>query len=96
MIKPAINDQTTMKIDKLDNYKIDADIIKIDVEGFEVEVLKGGLNTIKNAKTIIIETHSKDLQIKVAKLLSGIGFKMEKKIQNYLAKNVRIEYWSKT
>lgn len=84
-----------IKIDKLNNFNIDADIIKIDVEGFETEVLKGGLKTIKNAKTIIIETHSKKLQVEVAKLLLGSGFHLSKVIKNYLIKNVRVEYWHK-
>lgn len=84
-----------IKIDKLDNFNIHADIIKIDVEGFEIEVLKGGLNTIKNAKTIIIETHSKNLQVEVAKILLGSGFHLSKIIKNYSQKNVRLEYWIK-
>ena len=85
----------SIRIDKLDDFNIYADIIKIDVEGFEIEVLKGGLNTIKNAKTIIIETHSKNLQLEVAKLLSRSGFHLSKIIKNYAAKNVRVEYWFK-
>lgn len=84
-----------IRIDKLDNFNICPDIIKIDVEGFEVAVLKGGLETIKKAKTIIIETHSKKLQAEVKKILSGSGFNLSKIIKNYVAKNVRVEYWSK-
>jgi FkbM family methyltransferase len=84
-----------IKIDRLDNLNIYADIIKIDVEGSETEVLKGGLNTIKNAKTIIIETHSKNLQVEVAKLLSGTGLCLSQIIRNYTARNVRVEYWFK-
>ncbi len=82
-----------IKIDKLDNFNIYADVIKIDVEGFEIEVIKGGLNTFKNAKAIIIETHSKNLQVEVAKMLSGLGFHLNKIIKNYSSKNVRVEYW---
>ena len=35
--------------------------MKIDVEGFEMEVIEGGINTVKSANKIIIETHSKRL-----------------------------------
>lgn len=84
-----------IKINKLDNLNLYADVIKIDVEGFETEVLKGGLNTINNAKSIIIETHSKDLQSEVAELLSNMGFELSKIIKNYTSRNVRVEYWNK-
>ncbi|MFB0924882.1 MAG: FkbM family methyltransferase [Vicingaceae bacterium] len=52
---------TTVKVDMLDNILptgITSDILlKIDVEGFEYNVLKGGENTLKNknVKAIIIE-----------------------------------------
>jgi FkbM family methyltransferase len=32
------------------------DLIKIDTQGSELDVLKGGLNTFKNAKIVILET----------------------------------------
>lgn len=98
MAKPLVTnslEHEIIKIDKLDNFNIYADIIKIDVEGFEIEVIKGGFNTIKNAKTIIIETHSKNLRMEVAKMLSGAGFHLGKVIKNYASKNVRVEYWFK-
>ena len=82
-------------MNELDNLNLNADIIKIDVEGFEVEVLRGGLSTINNAKNILIETHSKSLQVEVAKLLSKMGFHLSKIITYYNSKNVRIEYWLK-
>ena len=49
-----------LKIDKLDNFKskltiIDPLLIKIDVQGYEDLVLKGGINIVKSAKIIIIE-----------------------------------------
>jgi FkbM family methyltransferase len=84
-----------IKMNKLDNLDLNADIIKIDVEGFETEVLRGGLNTINNAKDIIIETHSNVLQAEVAELLSKMGFHLSKIIKNYLSKSIRVEYWKK-
>lgn len=95
--KPAEQglESETMNIDRLDSYSIAADIVKIDVEGFEMEVLKGGLNVIKNANTIIIETHSKDLRVEVAKFLSPLGFQFKKSVKTYLGKNIRVEFWYK-
>ena len=54
-----------IKMKKLDDIEINNKIgfIKIDVEGHEKNVLKGGLNTIKNNKPILLieieEKHSK-------------------------------------
>lgn len=44
---------------KLDTYfeDIKVDCIKIDVEGAELKVINGGINTIKNSKFCIIECH---------------------------------------
>jgi len=53
-------EQFPIKIRRLDDYleekKIDApDLIKLDVQGYEIEVLKGGIKCIKKAKAIICE-----------------------------------------
>ena len=85
----------SIKMNKLDNLNLNADIIKIDVEGFETEVLKGGLNTINKAKYIIIETHSRALSAEVRELLSKMGFNLSRFVKNYLSKNVRVEYWNR-
>lgn len=55
------NNTIDVKIAKLDDVIKDLDItesllIKIDVQGYENEVLKGGEKTIKKAKLIIVET----------------------------------------
>lgn len=84
-----------IKMNRLDNLNLYADIIKIDVEGFETEVLRGGLVTINNARYIIIETHSTSLRVEVAKLLSKMSFHLGKIIRNYASNNVRVEYWLK-
>jgi FkbM family methyltransferase len=43
----------------LDEYFIDKDLdyLKIDVEGAELKVIKGGVNTIKKCKYVIVECH---------------------------------------
>jgi FkbM family methyltransferase len=50
-----------VKIDRLDDLSKDFNLgssllIKIDVQGYEDKVLQGGMNTIQQAKIIIIET----------------------------------------
>ena len=48
-----------IKIDKLDNFSIKPTFIKIDVEGSELNVLKGGIQTINANKPVIcIEIHT--------------------------------------
>ena len=46
-----------IKLDTFINSKNKPDFVKIDVEGFEEEVLKGLKNNLKNIKIIMIEFH---------------------------------------
>ncbi len=56
------------------NFK-NVDLIKIDAEGFEMEVLESGIETIKKYKPkIIIETHSFWLEKEVREKLKELGY----------------------
>lgn len=61
--RPNEEDVTLLvKVDKLDNilphdYKVD--LIKIDVEGGELNVMRGAINTLKTQKPFIIFEHGK-------------------------------------
>ena len=67
-----------IKFRTLDSYKIKPDIIKIDVEGFEVNVLRGAIKTIKKYKPkIIIETHSRELEEQVKEMLTSLVYKLK-------------------
>jgi FkbM family methyltransferase len=61
--RPHEQDVTLLvKVDKLDNilphdYKVD--LIKIDVEGGELNVMQGGINTLKKNKPFVIFEHGK-------------------------------------
>ena len=48
-------------------------IVKIDVEGFELKVLKGMVNNLSKIKFLIIETNDKDT---ITKFLNKYGFKL--------------------
>lgn len=63
----------TKRIDSLDLQS--CTFIKIDVEGFELEVLGGALNVIRKYKPkLIIETHSLSLRKKTEEFLSQFGY----------------------
>jgi FkbM family methyltransferase len=78
----------SIEITTIDSLQLDKlDYIKIDVEGYEQEVINGGINTIKKCKPIIIlecyETFSplKEATIKFVKnkynLLLNLGYEVE-------------------
>ena len=67
------------RTEKLDSYALEqVDILKIDVEGFEFEVIQGAENTIRSLKPrIILETHSKELRRKCNEFLNELGYKLK-------------------
>ena len=80
---------TTIKIIKLDSFiknNNSPDFVKIDVEGFEEEVLKGLTNNLKNIKLIMIEFHFDKLYKKystrsIHRLLMKNNFKLVKSVK---------------
>ena len=63
--------------------KIIPDHIKIDVDGLEHRVIKGALESITQAKTVIIElnTNLKEHKVLVS-LIKSLGFKLDEKQVN--------------
>ena len=78
----VIQEKGDTKICTIDSLNLDnVDLIKIDVEGFEMEVLKGATETIKNAQYIMIELNNNTKKygssnIEIEKYLPTLGFKM--------------------
>jgi len=55
----VLKEKGKIKISTLDSFKFkDVDLIKIDVEGLEMEVIKGGLETISNTQYLMIELNN--------------------------------------
>ena len=71
---------SVLKIDDLsfDGEKID--FIKIDTEGFEIEVLKGAKNTIMKNRPVIFVESFKDKYPIVKEILESYGYKLEQEV----------------
>ena len=76
---------TNVPVVKLDDYVdqlqlLDNTLIKIDVQGFEHEVIKGAENTLRRCKVVIVETSFETLYDKqplfdeIYKAMSNLGF----------------------
>lgn len=73
------NGTLPIEVRTLDSYGYDnVSFIKIDVEGYEEEVLRGGVETIARCKPIIyLEADRKEKLASLAKFLESIGYSRE-------------------
>ncbi len=53
------------------NLSVDIDLIKIDVEGSEVDCIKGATQTLQKTKNILIECHSTQNKKEIERMLDG-------------------------
>ena len=52
------------------------DILKIDIEGFEVEALQGAKETLRKTKRVVLEYHSPELRSQCLQILTHNGFEI--------------------
>ena len=55
------------------------DILKIDIEGYEVETLEGASQTLKHTKHVVLEYHSAELRKRCIEILVQNGFESHEK-----------------
>ena len=68
----------TIQFRRLDSFNLKCDLLKIDVEGFELEVLKGSIETIRKYRPkIILETHTKKLRNECNNFLESEGYNLK-------------------
>jgi len=85
-VKRALELCFLVTINELDDLNLERlDFIKIDVEGMEIEVLKGAEKTIKrNYPQMLIEIIKSDKD-KICEILYNLGYKLYKMQMNVLA-----------
>ena len=82
------NGSIGVKIDQLDNFiKDDVHFLKIDVEGYEFEVLKGAKNILKKTKYIYFECNTKLLKMNNTSEREICTFLLEKNFKIYDTQN---------
>ena len=69
----------SVKTTTIDSLNLKPSLLKIDVEGFELAVLHGAEQTLKNNNIrLIIETHSKELRKQCTEFLHSLGYSLYK------------------
>lgn len=64
---------------RLDALDLNPDFIKVDVEHWELEVLKGAEKTLRYCRpSVLIECHNNDLSYQVEAFLKGLGYTPER------------------
>lgn len=75
MVNSQSGSSESVRMLTLDSLELCPSLMKVDVEGFEVDVLQGSLKTIQKYKPkIIIETHSKKLRRESLEVLLENGY----------------------
>jgi FkbM family methyltransferase len=79
----TFNHTRFIQIDTLDSYGItDCNLLNIDVQGYELEVLKGAINTLTHVDYILTEVNEKELYENCAQL---------NELDSFLADFTRVE-----
>lgn len=72
-------DLVGVELQRLDDqpfvHEMPVDLIKVDVEGHELEVLRGGLETIRRDKPVLILEDNQEQREAIRSLLEGLGYR---------------------
>ena len=77
-----VNEKGNIRMITLDHMAYeDVDMIKIDVEGYEMQVLKGATKTLENIKYLMIELNNNTKKygsnnVEVERYIASLGFKV--------------------
>jgi len=63
-----------IKISSLDKFQLSPDLIKIDTQGFELFILKGAKNTLKNKPVLLLECEKKQQKHLITEYLTPLGY----------------------
>ena len=86
-------EEGNIKCRTLDSFELnDIDLIKIDVDGFEVEVLQGAIDTISRNKAVINIEMKKNKRPKTCKRIKKILHRLN---YNYMQRTRSDEIWIK-
>lgn len=73
----------TIDIKTLDSFNLEPDFIKMDIQGYELQVLEGAVDTLREYKpTLLIETKSagNDISMQIGRFIAKFGYKQIKKL----------------
>ena len=76
MFQVGKGDETDMV--RLDSLGLKGDVIKIDVEHYNIPLLNGGEETIKKATQVFIECESDEILMETNEIMTKYGFKLQK------------------
>ena len=66
------------------------DLIKIDVQGAEIDVMMGGLNTLKKTKFVLVETALKNYNLNAPDEKSVINFMKKNNFKNFILFDIHV------
>jgi FkbM family methyltransferase len=82
---------TPIKMARLDSLNLDADFMKIDVEGYELEVLKGAKHTLmRNDTAVFVEIHHHELVQEINDYMAALGYSNAPLLENRYIDNVTL------
>ena len=70
--EPVLEEE--IKISPLDKFQLSPDFIKIDTQGFELFILKGAKNTLKNKPVLLLECEKKQEKQLISNYLMPLGY----------------------